>query len=158
MYPYLFRVCIRAHHPKDDLAYLTQLFAMDPSLSWVAGEPCIKHRPTSRPRSESLWVAPLTEDEVSSSVRALEDVVSLALERLSEQAASLVSFSASGGTWDVYIQLSGSRNFGVILGPSLLSRLSALNVELQLDIFPEAPQSRESFPAKPRGTATRRGA
>ena len=140
MPPYTFKVSIRAHHPKDDLAFLSQLFAMEPSLSWVAGEPCIKRKATSRPRSESLWVASLTEEEVSSSVCALEDIVARALEKLSEQAASLTSFSASGGTWDLYIALSGSRNFGLVFGPELLSRFSALNVELQLDIFPEAPE------------------
>mgnify|MGYP001286603707 CR=1 FL=1 len=158
MHSYTFKVSIRAHHPNADLAFLSQLFAMDPSILWVAGEPCISHKPTSRPRPESLWVASLTEDEVSSSVCALEDILERALEKLSEQAASLTPFSASGGRWDIYISLSGARNFGVILRPELLSRFSALNVELQLDIFPEAPEGRGPFSERRRGAAIRRGA
>ena len=139
MYPYTFVISLRAKHPKDDLSFMSELFEKQPKVSWVAGDErkTPKGTPIGGSRTNSYWVARLTEEETDSETWQLEDYLEKIYKEISPKLDSLVSFLESGGRLELYVSLFGARNFGLVLSPDLLSRLGTAKVELQLDIYPE---------------------
>jgi len=139
MHPYTFIISLRAKHPKDDLAFMTEVFGKQPNVSWVAGEERKTPKGTSigGTRSNSYWVTRLTEEETDSEAWQLEDYLEQIYKEISPKIELLASFLESGGRLELYVSLFGARNFGLVLNPDLLSRLGTAKVELQLDIYPE---------------------
>ncbi len=138
MHPYSFIVSLRAHHPKDDLAFLSTLLNLQPSTSWVAGDDRKTPKGTQLggTRPTSYWVAGLTEKETNSELWQLEDFLEQSLAKLAPHSEALDAFTESGGSIEFFISLYGARNFGLIFSPSLLSRISTAKIELQLDVYP----------------------
>jgi len=139
MHPYTFIISLRAKHPKDDLAFMSELLEKQPSVSWVAGEErkTTKGTPIGGTRPNSYWVTRLTEEETDSETWQLEDYLEKIYKELTPKFESFASFCESGGRLELYISLYGARNFGLVFSPNLLSRFGAASIELQLDIYPE---------------------
>lgn len=138
MHPYSFIISLRAKHPKDDLLFLTDLLGKQPRTNWVAGEPRRTPKGTELggTRSNSYWVARLTEEETNSETWQLEDFIEKCLAELSPHSEALEKFVTSGGALELYVSLYGARNFGFVMPPSLLSRLGGAHIELQFDVYP----------------------
>ena len=139
MHNYSYIISLRAKHPKDDLAFMSELFEKQPRVSWVAGEDRKTPKGTSigGNRTNSYWVTRLTEEETDSDTWQLEDYLEKIYEEISPKIELLASFLESGGRLELYVSLYGGRNFGFIFSPDLLSRLGKAKFELLLDIYPE---------------------
>lgn len=138
MHPYSFIISLRAKHPTDDLLFLTDLLGMQPSTTWLAGEPRCTPKGTELggTRLNSYWASRLTEEETDSETWKLEDLSEQSLEKLYPHFVILEKFVNSGGTLEFYVSLYGARHFGIIMPPSLLARLAEAHIELQLDVYP----------------------
>lgn len=140
MHPYTYIVSLRATHPTEEPSVLTSLLGMQPTRSWLAGEARTTPKGASLggSRANSYWAARLIEGEISSEVSEVEDTLDQVVSRLSAHAVSLGAFSKTGGSLILYLSLFGAQNFGLTLSPALLARISALNLELDLDVYPES--------------------
>ncbi|MBT3041008.1 MAG: hypothetical protein KUF77_15445 [Candidatus Thiodiazotropha sp. (ex Lucina aurantia)] len=118
---------------------MSKLFEKKPSTSWVAGDERKTPKGTSigGTRTNSYWVARLTEEETDSETWQLEDYLEKIYKEISTKVESLASFFDSGGRLELSVSLFGARNFGLVLSPDLLSRLGTSKIELLLDIYPE---------------------
>jgi len=140
MHTYTYIISLRAKHPQVELGFLSNLFGKQPCVSWVAGDERKTPKGTSLGgiRENSYWVTRLTEEETVSESWQLEDLLEQSLLEVSVHAKELDEFFGSGGRLEFFVSVYGSRNFGLILSPDLMSRLGAAQIELQLDVYPEA--------------------
>jgi len=138
MHPYSFIVSLRANHPTQNLAYLSELLKMDRRHGWTAGDERVSPKGTSLGgnRAQSYWSARVTAEETSSEEWQLEDVLNKSIEQLEQHKNELQEFFATGGTMNYFIGLYGLRNYGLVFAPTLMSRLASAGAELQLDVYP----------------------
>ncbi len=118
---------------------MSELFAKQTSVSWIAGEERKTPKGTSigGRRSNSYWTTRLTDGEIDSEVWQLEDYLEKMYQQIAPKIESLETFFESSGRLELFVSLFGTRNFGFVLNPDLLLRLGEANIELQLDIYPE---------------------
>ena len=138
MHPYSFVVSLRANHPSCDLSFLSVIFSLEQRHGWDAGDERKTPKGTSLvgARSESYWSARITTEETYSEEWQLEDILARSITDVLNHENELAEFFATGGTMNYFIGLYGTRNFGLIFSPELMSKLAKAKVELQLDVYP----------------------
>ena len=138
MHAYSFIVSLRANHPTEDLAYLSELLQMDRRHGWTAGDERITRKGISLGGTcaQSYWSARITAEETSSEEWQLEDVLNKSVEQLEQHRGELLRFFSTGGTMHYFVGLYGLRTYGLAFAPALMSRLASAGVELRLDVYP----------------------
>lgn len=138
MHPYSFIVSLRANHPTQDLAFLSDLLHMERRHGWTAGDERVTPKGTSLggTRNHSYWSARVTPEETSSEEWQLEDILNKSVEELEKHQVGLQTFFATGGAMNYFVGLYGLRNYGLAFAPSLMRRLAGAGIELQLDVYP----------------------
>lgn len=143
MHPYSFTISLRANHPTSDLSFLSALLKLEQKHGWAVGDERKTPKGTSLGgiRLESFWAASITLEETSSEVWQLEDLLERSVNKLIAHKKQLREFFETGGSMHYFVGLFGARNFGVVLSPSLMAKLSRSNLELQLDVYPYADKA-----------------
>lgn len=139
MNPYSYSISLRVRHPTADLEAIGLELALEPKVSWKAGEPRLtpKGAALTGVRSESYWSSPLIRDgKRHSGDQSLEDELATVIAQLLPAREKFFRIRAEGGGVELFIGIFGDGNCGVILGPELLSRTGALGVTLAFDIYP----------------------
>ncbi|MFO1457833.1 MAG: hypothetical protein U1G08_00385 [Verrucomicrobiota bacterium] len=138
MHPYSYTVSLRANHPFRDLSYLGPLFSLERRFGWTAGAvPAPELGPAlGGVRNESYWSARVTKERVSSDDQELEQTLERVASDVIRLSDSLADFFATGGTLNFFVGVYGVGNFGLVFPITVLQKLAAARIELQLDIYP----------------------
>jgi hypothetical protein len=134
MNPFRYRFSLRLRHPNMDPEHMSVALWIKPQFQWASGD-----RRTT-PNGQQLgginaftyWCSEGIEGEGFDVVGSLSSHL-LALEKRRDFLAEFVS---TGGSIDYYVAwFAEGLNTGAILDWELLKRLSALQIDLNLDIY-----------------------
>jgi hypothetical protein len=128
------RILFRVRHPNIDPSAITAALGMAPQRSWKVGDQrtAANGRLLKGNYDHTYWSY---REEHPASKDFLQKVGLLA-ERLKLHASFLRQLTASGGSCEIYVQLSGLINDGDSLAPSALRLLSELDITLSIEVFP----------------------
>ena len=130
----------RARHPTESLHGLNKALGMRTSHHVVAGTPRVlpsgRALPSGAVWKESIWT---TQRLVKSRYFARDVAKVLATAKKHRRVLSRIV--ASGGSLELYLQLAGPRNSGDNISVPILRELAALQIELQVEVFPTMQSS-----------------
>lgn len=131
--PY-YRISLAIRHPNMDPADITRALGLRPTRSWLAGSE--RRTPAGTRLSginvNSYWTT--GKDAVGK--RAFFDGVIEMIQQLESLSDFLGLVTSTGGTVDITVNLPGRVNVGDTIAASDLARLSRLNVNLGVEVFP----------------------
>ena len=135
---YRYSISLRIRHPQADLSEASEVFSLEPSNAWTAGDR--RRTPTGAAldgfRSDSFWTARLSDGQSAS--RSLPAALSEAVQRLQIGAAFLDRLAASGGRSELFVGwFFDQGNSGDVLGFEFLGRLAALKLDVSFDVYSE---------------------
>lgn len=130
-----YSIILRIRHPTLDPATVTGEFGRQPDLAWKTGDPC--RTPTGGPlpgtRSDGLWSQTFRDDgakTIGSSLGKLAD-------ELSAHRKFFEELRERGVRAALYLQLPGDVNNGDRIPSETLGKLAVLNIDLEIEVFPE---------------------
>lgn len=132
---YRFGVRLLVKHRKIDLSYLTKALGMEPDTLWLAGA-----RRTS-PRGEiisgvyrdSVWSHAI---EINGK-RAFFSELNKFVRKLTRHKSALRRTTRTGGKVELIVELPGGVNIGDSISWESMKTLSALCIDLGIEVFPE---------------------
>ena len=136
---YRYSISLRLEHPSADLSSAEDVFGLQPSNAWTAGDR--RRTPTGTVfesfRSDSFWTARLDNGHLAS--RSLPTALLEAAKRLRVGAAFLDKLAATGGRSELFMGwFFDEGNNGDVLGFELLGRLAELKLDVAFDVYGEA--------------------
>ena len=128
-------VSLRFVHPRRDLTFLSDLLDLPPFRVWVVGAPreTPKGTPLSGTYKDSYWVSRLEFEPKDGFKNRLVEAVNL----LSREQATVRELLATGGTVEIYVQLTGWINNGDSIDTPLLRMMAGLGATLSVEVFPD---------------------
>jgi hypothetical protein len=129
-----YQVRLLIKHPDIDPARITSSLGLDPNISAIAGS--ARETPAgtilSGVHKVSLWSHSFG---VKGNRRFFSDVEKM-IKKLESHKALLAEISNGGGTIDLIIHLPGDINIGDVFLWRDMARLSALQISLGIEVFP----------------------
>lgn len=142
MYPYEYGVSFRLRHPTNDLEglfkQLCEIEGLIPGRIWLVGDErqTIKGKRLDGHYKESYCYVSLSEGLTRSSDQSLPESIEIFLEKTEALRDEFTQHVKSGGELEFFIGLYVDGNNDITLNPSLMGKLSELNIELGFDIYP----------------------
>jgi hypothetical protein len=126
-------VSLRVYHPSRPLGFLSDVLGLAPFRTWAAGTPRrnLAGHEEAGTYDTSYWVVRLEFDPRIGFLGELTHAVDL----LSRSAATFHDLTATGGTIEIYVALTGWINNGDSIGPALMRTLSDLGVTLTIEVL-----------------------
>jgi Domain of unknown function (DUF4279) len=134
MSPCRYRFSLRLRHPRMDPREISRALGSKPQFQWMAGEKRAtpKGQPLDGVNASTYWCSEGIEREGLS----LTEALSSHLSTLEDRRAFLREFVSTGGAIEYFVTwLTNGVNTGAIFDWQLLRRLSALQVDLDLDVY-----------------------
>lgn len=134
MNPFRYRVSLRLCHPKMDPEDISVALKMKPQFQWKAGER--RTTPQGRPLEGINSVTYWCSQGIEGQGFGLAESLSTHLHELETNAFFLKNFVSSGGSIEYFIGwFTDGLMTGATLDSDLLSRMSALNIDMGLDVY-----------------------
>ncbi|WP_342712191.1 DUF4279 domain-containing protein [Bradyrhizobium sp. B124] len=134
MLRYTVRILIK--HPSIDPARITSVLGLEPRYTAIAGG--VRKTPTGIILSGVHKVSGWGHSYDVEGKRPFFSDVGEVLDKLESNKAFLAEISDGGGTIELIIHLSGEMNIGDTLSWQDMARLSALHVNLGIEVFPNS--------------------
>jgi hypothetical protein len=130
-----FEIRLMIKHPNIDPAKITEKLQLEPNISSMVGNPRVS--PVGKPLPgiyrESGWSYWF---QVERNRLFFRDVAKL-IDGLEAHKAFLIDIVEGGGTISLIVSLPGDVNIGDTLRWRDMARLSALHIDLGIEVFPE---------------------
>ena len=128
-----YSVSFRIQHPSMKCDDMSTALALAPDSGWSAGDARVspKGRPLGGTHDRSYWSHELARPDQQSLAECLEAFTT----RLEPHRQFLNDLRSSGGRCEFFIGWFADRGSGELLGHNLLGKLSALGVDLALDVY-----------------------
>lgn len=142
MNPFRYRFSLRLRHPSMAPEDISAALGMEARFQWKAGDRRItpKGRSLDGTFESTYWCSPAFEAQGLD----LADALSSHLRALESHQEFLVDFASTGGSIEYFVAwFSDGLNTGLTLNWELLKRLSALKVDLGLDVYGGKLQSED---------------
>jgi hypothetical protein len=133
-----FLISLKIFHPVMDPQEITREIGLNPTHSWLAGEfaKTPKGRALKHVRNESYWCYRLN---IANKSFATE--IDSLLSYLSSYRNFLNRISLDRGRIELSLDIWGGANMGDIIDHSILARMSALNISMGIEVFPNINRS-----------------
>jgi hypothetical protein len=130
-----FKVRLLIRHPKIDPDRITNALRLAPHLSAMVGSARKGPKGTVLPglHKDSVWSHSF---RVERNRRFFSDVAQL-IDKLEPRKELLVEIANSGGSICLILDLPGDTNIGDVFSWREMARLSALRIDLGIEVFPE---------------------
>ena len=134
------RISLRLRHPTMGPADISAALGMKPQFEWKVGEK--RTTPNGEPLAGVNTVTYWCSEGIETEGLDLADTLRSRLAALEACGRFLKDFVSTGGTIDYFISwFTNGLNTGATLDWELLRRLSALQIDLDLDVYgAESPQ------------------
>lgn len=130
---YTGNISIRFRHPTENLEFISSLLGLTCFRNWTVGSP--QQTPTGEPLkgkyNDSYWVSRLEFPSEEGFIEQLMYIIDL----LVKEKETLYDLKTTGGSIEIYLQLSGSINNGDTINSSLLKIMGDLGVDLLIEVF-----------------------
>lgn len=142
MYPYKFTLSFRLTHPTRDLEEIYKKLSKAPVFSpgrlWKVGDQRRSQQGAELEGTynESYCYLTVGDKPQDSSVESLSSAIGRTLMALYPLALDLHELTKSGGGLEFFVGLHIDANSGITFDVALLRKLSDLEIELGLDIYP----------------------
>jgi hypothetical protein len=130
-----YNVRLLVRHPNIDPERITNTLRLAPHLSAIAGSARRNPKGAILPgvHRHSVWSHSF---RLEGNRRFFSDVVNL-INKLEPHKTFLVELANSGGSICLIVDLPGDTNIGDVLSWREMARLSALQIDLGIEVFPE---------------------
>ena len=142
MKDYISAISLRLRHPQRNVGSLLEGWGLDPRRSWVAREK--RTSPEGAPLA-GVWPDSYAFARLPSEGATLSQCLNRALGILEPFSNELAAFVQAGGRAELFVGWHFDANSGDTLDSSLLRRLSNSQLDLSLDVYPEAEPEMKEF-------------
>jgi hypothetical protein len=130
-----FAVRLLISHPVMDTNLITRELKLEPHLIWLAGTKRRTPAGASLPGKNKLSKWSYSFDVLKT--RSFSKTIDLFLAQLESHSKLFSDIAISGGSTSLILELDGSQNIGDVFSHKELRRLSNLQIDFGIEVFPQ---------------------
>ncbi len=123
----------RVYHPSTTAAEISARLGWEPQVAWSAGDrwPGSDGKAPLRFREETYCVFALPVRSKEDCFQEIDEV----LNRLDSSSQFWREFLVTDGSFDFFVGIFASRNFGLTISSNVIARMAEWQIELGLDFY-----------------------